>query len=301
MTLRQDLDQVAVTAQWMAAERARESGRPDRLFDDPYAEVLAGVEGRAMLAEMAAPGDATSRTIPIRTRFFDDALLRLMDAGRIDQVVMLAAGMDTRAFRLPLPADLTLFELDRPELLALKEARLAERSARARCRRVTIGADLASDWADHLRAAGFRPRPTIWVAEGLLVYLDVADVHHLLEAIGALSDPRDWLLTDIVGQSLLSSPQFDAWLDAFARKGMPWRFGSDDPEGLLGAHGWTAEASQYGDDDANFGRWPWPPAPRDDAGWPRSYLVRAASRGDAVRTDRRRGMRRAAQAPRPPR
>jgi hypothetical protein len=69
--------------------------------------------------------------------------------------------------------------------------------------------------------AGLRPRPTIWVVEGLLVYLDVAEVHRLLETIGALSGPRDWLLTDIVGQSLLSSPQFDSWLQAFAARGCP--------------------------------------------------------------------------------
>jgi O-methyltransferase involved in polyketide biosynthesis len=295
MTLRQDLDQVAVTAQWMAAERARESSRPDRLFDDSYAEVLAGVEGRTMLAEMAAPGDATSRTIPIRTRFFDDALLRLIDAGRIEQVVMLAAGMDTRAFRLPLPAGLTLFELDRPELLALKEARVGERAARHHRSRSRLGLGGGA-------AGGRPPATTDDLGRGGTARLPrrrrgapSARDHRCPQRSAGLAAHRHRraVTVELAPVRLVAA--------GLRRKGMPWRFGSDDPEGLLAAHGWTAEASQYGDDDANFGRWPWPPAPRDDAGWPRSYLVRAASGGDTVRTDRRRGMRRAAQAPRPPR
>jgi methyltransferase (TIGR00027 family) len=263
-------DAVSLTALWMAAERARETARPDRLFDDPYAEALAGPEGRELLARMTTPEDNTGRSIPIRTRFFDDAVRRLTGAHGIRQVVLLAAGMDTRAFRLDLPPDLRVFELDRPHLLAVKESRLAAVAARPRTHRITLGTDLSGPWADDLLGAGFRAEPTLWVAEGLLAYLDAAQVHRLLATITELSDDRHWLLVDVVGRSLLESPHFAPWLRRFADGGMAWRFGTDDPQELLAGHGWTADVTRYGDEGANLGRWPWPPAPPGDDRWPRS-------------------------------
>src|SRR2546430_11586858 len=82
----------------MAGERAREPARPDALFDDPCAAALAGPEGPSLLTRMAAPGDGTATSIPIRTRFFDDAILRLVRNGPGRQIVVLAAGMDARPF-----------------------------------------------------------------------------------------------------------------------------------------------------------------------------------------------------------
>lgn len=81
-----DVDPVSSTALWMAADRARESERPDRLFEDPLAEVLAGSEGRSIMADMEA-GLPENPTIPIRVRYFDDGLLNILAAGRITQVV----------------------------------------------------------------------------------------------------------------------------------------------------------------------------------------------------------------------
>src|SRR5215212_9662049 len=103
------MDPTSMTALWMAAVRARESARPDRLFDDPLAEVLAGAEGFDLMTRMEADlGE--NPTLVIRPRFFDDALLRAVVDRRIGQVVILAAGMDSRAYRLTLP---TVFEVDR--------------------------------------------------------------------------------------------------------------------------------------------------------------------------------------------
>lgn len=96
------MDPVSMTARWMAAVRARETARPDRLFDDLLADVMAGPEGVDLMTRMEV-GLPENPTIPIRTRFFDDALVRLLDDRGIGQVVVLAAGMDTRAYRLDLP------------------------------------------------------------------------------------------------------------------------------------------------------------------------------------------------------
>src|SRR2546429_7760348 len=112
------MDPVSMTACWMAAVRARETARPDRLFDDPLAHVLAGPEGVDLMTRMEVDLPENP-TIPIRTRFFDDALVRLLAGRDIGQVIVLAAGMDARAYRLGLPIG---FEGDHPALLESKDA-----------------------------------------------------------------------------------------------------------------------------------------------------------------------------------
>ncbi|MGK5642596.1 class I SAM-dependent methyltransferase [Streptomyces sp. URMC 126] len=186
------LDPVATTARMTAALRAREAARPDRLFDDPFAAVLAGDAGRE-LADRAGVVDA----IPVRTRYFDDLLVKIVGStahtttgeittgpetpGTPRQLVVLAAGMDSRAYRLPLSAT-NLYEVDRPDLLRLKGSLLVD--APLRCaRRVPVAADLADDWAGPLTKAGFRPgEPTCWLVEGLTQYLEEPDVLRLLDA-----------------------------------------------------------------------------------------------------------------------
>jgi len=100
------LDPVAGTARWTAAERARESARPDRLFDDPLAMVLAGQAGQALAEAMRGDGTFDNPALAIRTRFFDDVITDAVTARGMRQVVLVAAGMDTRAYRLPVPQDL---------------------------------------------------------------------------------------------------------------------------------------------------------------------------------------------------
>ncbi len=139
--------------------RAQESARPDRLFDDPLAATLAGEPGHALLEQL---GEGSSVAIVVRTRFVDEAFIDIT-AGPDGpgQIVLLAAGMDTRAYRLDLPATTTVFELDRPELLQLKDTLLAGTPA-PRCIRCPLGVDLVGDWSVVLTAAGFdQTQPTI--------------------------------------------------------------------------------------------------------------------------------------------
>jgi methyltransferase (TIGR00027 family) len=264
-------DPISSTALWLAAERARESARPDRLFVDPLAEVLAGPEGRQIMAEMTE-GMPDNPTIPIRTRYFDDRLLAAVRR----QVVLVAAGMDTRAFRLGLAADVTLFELDRPNLLVLKEKRLAAVGARATCLRRIVPVDLRRPWRDDLVSAGFSAtRPAVFVAEGLLGYLDEPDVHELLATLAGLASPGSVLLADVSGHTPDGTPFLSPWLARMEKAGMSRRFTTDDPEGLFAGHDWEASVVEYGHRAANFGRWPWPSVPRDDTNVPHNYLVRA--------------------------
>jgi methyltransferase (TIGR00027 family) len=262
---------VSMTALWMAADRARESARPDRLFYDPLAGRLAGADGVELMARMEA-GLPANPTLSIRTRFFDDTLTSILTDHPIGQVVMLAAGMDARAFRMRLP---TVFEIDHPDLLEVKNAHLSDALAQPLGRRVTVGADLTGQWAAPLVESGFDAQmPAVFLAEGLLGYLEAAEVDRLFDALDLLAESGSFLLTDVSGQSALNDPSFTFWLQRMATNGIiGGRFGTHDPAALLASHGWDAVVSEYGGPDANFGRWPWPPVDRNDPSAARSYLI----------------------------
>jgi methyltransferase (TIGR00027 family) len=275
----------------MAAARARESGRPGRLFHDPLAAALAGPEGFAWLNRMerAVPWallwGGPALYVVMRTRFFDEFLLRGSRSAGVRQVVLLAAGMDTRAFRLGWPPGMRLYELDRPEVLKAKEGVVARAGARPACERRVIGADLAyPSWSEALLEAGYEPEElSAWLAEDLLFYIPQAAVRGLLDGAGALATPGSLLGVDLVNEDLLASPLMQPLLRALARRGAPVHFGANDPEALLAEHGWEAEATQPGERGANYGRWPYPAAPRRVPGVPRLFFIRAQRRFESRR------------------
>jgi methyltransferase (TIGR00027 family) len=191
--------------------------------------------------------------------------------------VIVAAGMDTRAFRLDFPARATVFELDRSEVLGLKDRLLARSPGgppAPRCRRRPVGTDLATDWSPPLVQAGFeKARPTCWLVEGLAQYLAEHEVHGLLDRITALSAAGSSLLIDIVGQSLLVSPTMRPMLDRFAEHRAPWRYGTDRPEELLTTRGWRPTVTLISTVGTRLGRWPYPEVPRDTPGVGQGYFV----------------------------
>jgi methyltransferase (TIGR00027 family) len=166
-----------------------------------------------------------------------------------------------------------VFELDRPEVLRLKEELL---TGPARCRRVPVGVDLAANWTTPLLAAGFAvDRATCWLIEGLVQYLTEADVLRLLDRVTELSAPGSEMMIDFVGQSLLDSPALRPMLDWFADRGMTWHYGTDQPEELLTSRGWRPEVTLVSDVGNKFNRWPYPSAPRGTPGMDQGYFVTA--------------------------
>jgi methyltransferase (TIGR00027 family) len=210
----------------------------DALFSDPYAATLAGDEGRQVLEASERASGGENGWLPIRGRFLDDVITGEVGPG--DQVVLLGAGLDARAFRLPLPADIDWFEVDHATVLDSKERTL--RAAGARCAAASwhpVAADLVGGWSDTLGAAGFLPgRRTIWVAEGVFFYLPAAAVATLLDTAARLSGPRSLLVADVSGSGILRLPSMGAFLAARTAAGRPPPFTSDDPDGLLRGCGW---------------------------------------------------------------
>ena len=250
---------VASTGLLVAAIRAMESTRGDRLFTDPFADKLAGDTGRRLLtAAIAEAGERATVQIVVRTRFWDEALLRATRGA--EQVVILAAGMDARAYRLGWPDGTTVYELDQPAVITAKADLLADDLPR--CRRVPIGVDLADDWPSALQSAGFDMQaPTVWLIEGLLQYLDESAVRTLFERIDLLSAPNSVLLYDIVGKTLLESPMMAALLQSMAEQGSPWLFGTDEPGELAERHGWSAIVTDIAEPGNKWNRWFAPATP----------------------------------------
>jgi methyltransferase (TIGR00027 family) len=258
---------VGATALGVARARARESGRPDRLFDDPYAAAFldgpdaawpgTGTPGPAPTGS-DTPGRARSALAlhaVIRTRFYDDYLLAACDTG-CRQVVLLAAGLDTRAYRLTWPDGVRLFELDLPEVLSFKDTVLTGRGAVPRCERVALPVDLRTDWAGRLTGAAFDPAvPTAWLAEGLLVYLTAEETAGLLTSVGELSAPGSRLSFER-GDAARHATETRA-PDA-ARYTSLWKGGlGEDAAGWLTRHGWRPGTHELADLAASYGR----PAP----------------------------------------
>ncbi|MEC3974979.1 class I SAM-dependent methyltransferase [Amycolatopsis sp. H20-H5] len=266
-----DLAAVERTALLTAALRAAESRRPDCLYSDPYAEAFAGEIGPGLLDEIRAvtfPPER-DRTLPstpdynaIRTRFFDDFLTGVACDPGMRQLVIAPAGMDSRAFRLDWPGHVTLFEVDRPAVVEVKEQVLGAEVPRVDRRVVAV--DLrAPDWETRLVDAGYEPtRPSTWLLEGLLYYIPEADAHRILDRVRALSAPGSAIAADVVNAAALRLPSMKGLLEVFARWGCPWLFGTDEPEEFFARHGFSVQAVQPGEPGADFGRWPDPVPPR---------------------------------------
>ncbi|CDO86394.1 SAM-dependent methyltransferase [Mycobacterium triplex] len=195
---------VGSTAVTIAAARAVESEQPDALIRDPYAKLLVtgagiGVLWGAMLDPAVAAKVAALDSefvahlarirgyVAVRTHFFDHYFADAVAAG-IRQVVILASGLDSRAYRLDWPDGTAIYEVDQPQVLAYKATTLAEHGVSASADRREVAIDLRQDWPSALRAVGFDASArTAWLAEGLLMYLPAEAQDKLFTQIGELS------------------------------------------------------------------------------------------------------------------
>jgi methyltransferase (TIGR00027 family) len=198
---------VGATATAVAASRAMASQNPDALLDDPWADPLVRAVGidtfvKLIDGEIGQTDDpllnrqAMNEQIAVRTRFFDDFFLQATGSG-IRQAVILASGLDTRAYRLPWPAGTVVFEIDQPQVIAFKTRTLADLGAEPTAQRRTVAIDLRGDWPAALIDAGFDTRqPTAWSAEGLLVYLPPDAQDRLFDNIAGLSAAGSRIATE---------------------------------------------------------------------------------------------------------
>ncbi|MDP9008994.1 MAG: SAM-dependent methyltransferase [Pseudomonadota bacterium] len=194
------ISNVSDTARWVAVYRARESARSDALFHDPYAELLAGERGHEIAALM--PRQARNGWPMIaRTKLMDDLVLATVEQG-CDCVMNLAAGFDTRPYRLELPSSLRWIEADLPALIEEKERLLKDALPRCQLRRIKVDLTDASARVAMFQEAVGSAAQVLVITEGLLLYLDEAQVRSLTLDLGAQAGIRWWIL-DLASPKLL--------------------------------------------------------------------------------------------------
>ncbi len=280
-------ESVGSTALGVAACRAIETGRDDPLIRDEFAHLLVSAAGPewARMADGSVDwqhdDDYGRREFEsavdyqaVRTHFFDEHFAASARAG-IGQVVILAAGLDSRAFRLEWPAGTVIFEIDQPKVLSYKTLTLAGHAVGPRADYRPVAVDLRDDWAAALIGAGFdQHRKTAWLAEGLLPYLPSDAQDRLFDIVTELSAPGSRIAVEAFAfdDGSLTEERRRARRERQARARERMGTGSTDVEALLyreddraeadrllAGHGWHVDMVKSGDEMARLGR----PVPAD--------------------------------------
>jgi len=273
---------VGATAVMVAAARAAETDKDNPLIRDPYAKVLVAGAGTGIWEfmldnefvakvadsdpEVAAIVEHMGSYQAVRTHFFDEFFTAAAGAG-IRQIVILASGLDSRAYRLPWPAGTTVYELDQPTVLEYKAATLNQHGATPKAPRREVPIDLRFDWPKALREAGFDPSmPTVWLAEGLLMYLPADAQDRLFEQVTELSAAGSRISAETVG--IHAADRRERMRERFGR--LAAQFGIDDTFDVgqltyedpdradvavwLDEHGWQSTAVTSQDEMRRLGR-----------------------------------------------
>jgi methyltransferase (TIGR00027 family) len=274
---------VGTTAVMVAAARAAETDKPDPLIRDPYAKVLVSQAGTGVwesmlddsIVEKIESFDPETAAIfqhmrsyqAVRTHFFDAHFAEAVATG-IRQVVILASGLDSRAYRLDWPAGTTVYEIAQPKVLAYKSATLAAHGATPLVDRHEVPIDLRQDWPAALVGAGFDPNaPTAWLAEGLLMYLPADAQDRLFTQVTELSAPGSRIAVETAASHADECRQ--EMRDRFERVAnelgiertvdiQDLIYHDDDRAVVvdwLNDHGWRATAQNSGDEMRRLDRW----------------------------------------------
>jgi methyltransferase (TIGR00027 family) len=283
---------VGSTAVMVAASRAAETERDNPLIQDPYARLLVSGAGTGIwesvldgdFVDKVAEVDTEAAAIfehmngyqAVRTHFFDAFFAAASEAG-IRQIVILASGLDSRAYRLDWPSGTTVYEIDQPKVLEYKAATLTEHGVEPVAARREVPMDLRNDWPAALRDAGFDPaQPTAWLAEGLLMYLPADAQDRLFEQITALSAPGSRIAAETAG--VQAQDRRDEMRARFERIAEKFDMTSsldiaqliyEDPDRAdvaewLNAHGWAATAVNSQQEMRRLDRWALPEELADD-------------------------------------
>lgn len=266
---------VGATATMVAAARALASEEADPIISDPFAAPLVRAVGLPFFTRLVdgeipdattpdAAGDLrlVTNSIAVRTRFFDQFLLDASRAG-IRQLVILAAGLDARTYRLPWPRGTVVYEIDQPKVIEFKNATLSALGATPAAHRKAVSIDLRDDWPDALHHSGFDQKlPTAWIAEGLLMYLPPEAQDRLFDNITALSAPGSQLATEYhpdSGESMSQRAQefTQRWINLGCDIDLSGLFFDGERTSVvdyLSSHGWQVDTRARRDLSTDYGR-----------------------------------------------
>jgi methyltransferase (TIGR00027 family) len=233
------VENISDTARWVAVYRAMETERPDALFRDPYARELAGERGEEIVKALR-DARSSSWAFVVRTLAIDELLLRSVAESEVDTVLNLAAGLDTRPYRLSLPPSLRWIDVDLPGILSYKKEKLA--AARPICSYESVSLDLSDAPArrELFRRVGASGKNVLTVTEGLLIYLTAEEVGSLATDLNAQPSFRRWII-DVASPELLKILQKSYGKD-LSNAGAPLKFAPAEGTAFYLPYGWkTAE------------------------------------------------------------
>lgn len=229
------LGSVSDTAYWVAYCRAAESERSDALFRDPYARRLTGEHGDHVVKSLRRVRSSLWAMI-VRTAIFDEIIINVVKRASIGLVLNLASGLDTRPYRLPLPATLDWVEADLPEIIAYKQEKLRAETPVCKLERIAIDLRHEDERRRMLARLGQRATRALAITEGLLVYLAENEVRALARDVHAVPSFRVWL-TDIASPKVLRVMN-RSWGKQLRAAGAPFRFGPAEGSGFFRPLGW---------------------------------------------------------------
>jgi methyltransferase (TIGR00027 family) len=229
------IENVSDTARWVAVYRAMETARPDAIFRDPYAERLAGEKGREIVDGMKR-GRAMAWAMIVRTAVMDELIMERVKQHGVDTVLNLAAGLDTRAWRLQLPSSLRWIDVDLPAMTEYKASMM--RDVVPVCRYEAIAADMTDAAVrDALFSQiGNAASRMLVITEGLLIYLSPEEVQSLARAVHGMRSAR-WWISDIASPRLLEW-MAKSWGNSAQAANAPFKFGPADSAAFFRALGW---------------------------------------------------------------
>ncbi|HEX6806850.1 MAG TPA: SAM-dependent methyltransferase [Gemmatimonadaceae bacterium] len=226
---------ISDTARWVAFYRAMESERKDALFVDPWARRLAGAQGETIVRTLPR-AQASAWAMIVRTALFDEIIVRLVQREGVDHVVNLAAGLDTRPFRLGLPPSLRWTDVDLPDILAYKQETLA--GVQPKCVYEAVATDLTDANARHALFArlGGAARRALIVTEGLLIYLTPEQVGALADDLHAQPTFHDWVID--IASPWLRKYMAKSWGKTLDAGGSQMHFFPEEGPKFFRPHGW---------------------------------------------------------------
>lgn len=231
---------VSDTALWVACFRARESERPDALFHDPYAKLLAGERGFG-IANSLVDGDKHEWAWVARTYLFDEFIGRAIRAG-CDLVVNLAAGLDARPYRMDIPQNLQWVEVDFPEIIAYKEQVLAAEKPKCKLERIALDLAHEAKRRDLFRDLAARSKKAVIVTEGLLIYFTNEQVASFAKDLASHASFQYWVI-DLTSPGQLRLMQRRSGRQ-LSDAGAAFQFGPAEGVNFFAPHGWAAEEVQ---------------------------------------------------------
>lgn len=252
------INNVSDTALWVAHFRAKETERPDALFHDPFAKVLVGEHGKAIVQGMKSMNFSTEWIMVGRTLIIDEYIQALVAEG-IDTVINMGAGLDTRPYRLSLPSSLQWIEIDYPHMIAHKEAILQSETPRCQLSRIDFDLTNSKQRKEFLTQIAKQSQKTAIITEGVISYLKEEHVAELAKDLHHYLKSAYWIV------ECANSKTYQVFRTPKRRRKMknaPWQFKPADWNGFFEQHGWTPREVRYLEEELlKHGRTaplPWP-------------------------------------------